>query len=72
MLPFFIVCFKCFEPFCYLYSDSESRLYELRNRVFCALHTLVGRRCRRRNIEIYINVALSAIDRLIVANAYLL
>lgn len=46
--------FQVVEAFCYLYSDSAIQcwlqiksLYELRNRVFCALHTLVvvRRRC---------------------------
>lgn len=47
--------FQVVEAFCYLYSDSAIQcwlqiksLYELRNRVFCALHTLVVVRRRRR------------------------
>lgn len=72
--------FQVVEAFCYLYSDSAIQcwlqiksLYELRNRVFCALHTLVvvRRRCCLAQRNLY-NMALSAIDRLIVANAYLL
>lgn len=31
--------FQVFELFCYLYSDLVSVVYELGNRVFCALHT---------------------------------
>lgn len=47
--------FQVVEAFCYLYSDSAIQcwlqiksLYELRNRVFCALHTLVVVRRSRR------------------------